>query len=174
MTAYFDALRRYFDFSGRSTRSQFWLFTLVYFVILIVAMVLDAGLMIDPTGEALVITGLVSLAHFIPSLSVMVRRLHDIGRSGWWILIGIIPVVGLIVLIIFACTPSQAGTSGLVGHNGYGRREPGMAPQPGAGAAMPASTLDQLEKLSALKASGAITEEEFGRMKADLMQRGLR
>lgn len=168
MTAYFNAMRRYFDFSGRSTRSQFWLFTLVYTVLLIAGIMLDAILMIDPTGQALVITGVISLVHLIPSLSVLVRRLHDIDRSGWWILIGFVPLVGLIMLIIFACTPSQAGGPA---PNAYGRRDPNMAmPSPQA-ANLSASAVDQLEKLSALRASGALSDEEFSRMKAQLLQR---
>lgn len=161
-------MRRYATFSGRSTRSQFWLFTVVYMAILIVAAMLDGILMIDPSGEALIIAGIVSLVHLIPSFAVLVRRLHDTDRSGWWILTCIVPPVGLIVLTIFACTAST-------GPNRFGlpvgqhAGKPAYSPAGGHQAPPAASHLDQLEKLAALRSSGAIDDGEFERMKADLL-----
>ena len=71
---------------------------------------------------------IVSLALLLPSLAVNVRRLHDTGRSGWWILIGLIPVIGFIVLLVFECQDSQPGT------NAYGpspKEVGGYSQQPG-------------------------------------------
>lgn len=175
MTAYLDAMQRYFDFSGRSTRSQFWLFHLIYAIILIVSAIIDV-VILNPNGEALVASGLVSLVHFIPSLSVLVRRLHDIGRSGAWLLIAFVPVIGFIVLLIFACTPTQADAPQPAARNPHGRRDPDMAApaQPLMAATAPSNALDQLEKLQALRASGVLSDEEFASMKAQLLQQNTR
>lgn len=169
MTAYFDAFRRYFDFSGRSTRSQYWLFTLFYAIILFAALMLDGALETDPTGEVPIIAAFVQLAHIIPALSVTVRRLHDTDRSGWFLLLGIIPVIGQIALLVFLCTRST-------GPNRYGVQAGGMVHQQlvatmetPLAASSNTGQLDQLEKLVALKNAGTIDEVEFGRMKADLL-----
>jgi len=167
MTAYIDAMRHYATFSGRATRSQFWLFTLVYFIIAVVALVIDQVLQIDPTGEAQVVIGIVSLVHLIPSLAIWVRRLHDINRSGWWLLIAFVPLVGLIVLIVFACTASQPAMTGVPSVVDLSNRN---AIQPSMAAArQDASSLDRLEKLSALRASGALSDEEFANMKSQIL-----
>ncbi|MEZ5573968.1 MAG: DUF805 domain-containing protein [Halioglobus sp.] len=89
------ALQKYAEFSGRDTRQQFWMFVLFNLIFaILVAMV--GGLL-----ETNIPSQLYSLALLIPNLSIGARRLHDTGRSGWWQLIGIIPVIGIIVLIIF-------------------------------------------------------------------------
>lgn len=166
MTAYIDAMRHYATFSGRATRSQFWLFTLVYFIIAAVALVVDQVLQIDPTGEAQVVTGIVSLVHLIPSLAIWVRRLHDINRSGWWLLIAFVPLVGLIVLIVFACTASQPA---MTGTPSSGLPNGNTIPRGTTNAGQDASSLDRLEKLSALRASGALSDEEFANMKNQIL-----
>lgn len=165
MTAYFDALRRYFDFSGRSTRSQFWLYTLTGFVILLVSAAVDIALGFDPE-EVMPVTGVVNLLHFIPTLAVTVRRLHDTDRTGAWLLLGLVPIVGTVVLLVFLCLPSTTSNRfGVSQHdaNAFGRNP-----------THDTMNLDQLEKLASLRASGAIDEAEFGRMKADLLTRRLR
>ncbi|MGN6537627.1 MAG: DUF805 domain-containing protein [Mesorhizobium sp.] len=165
MTASIDAMRHYATFSGRATRSQFWLFTLVYFVILVVAFLIDQG--IDPTGEARWAAGIVSLVHFIPSLAIWVRRLRDINRSGWWLLIAFVPLVGLIVLIVFACTASQPAMAGTPSPTGWPNGN--AIPRGTTNCGPDASSLDRLEKLSALRASGALSDEEFATMKNQIM-----
>ncbi|MBP1542210.1 MAG: DUF805 domain-containing protein [Prevotella sp.] len=88
-----SVLSQYAGFSGRARRSEYWwwtLFSLLWAWIPIVNILLG-------------------LIFFIPSIAVAVRRLHDTGRSGWWILLGIIPIIGGIVLLIFYCTDSQPG-----------------------------------------------------------------
>ncbi|CAM5775552.1 hypothetical protein LMIY3S_05081 [Labrys miyagiensis] len=161
MTAYLDGLRRYFDFAGRSTRSRYWLFMLVLIIMLVAAVMLDDVLGTDPTGETAIIGGGVLLLHLIPSLTVTVRRLHDINRSGWWILIGAIPLVGQIVMLVFLCTSTKPPI-------GSGIASAQAAPQPTLDNSP--TRLDQLETLAALKASGAIDNEEFANMKSQLLR----
>lgn len=169
MTAYLDAMRRSVDFAGRSTRSQYWLFMLVYFVILLALTILDGVLgTLTEDGIGLFNT-LAILAHLFAALSLTVRRLHDIGRSGWWILIGFVPLLGLIVLIVFACQPSQLGSNRFGDQPSAEPVSPTPAPAPAPQAQDNRLPLDQLEKLSALKASGAIDDEEFQAMKAKLL-----
>lgn len=203
MNAYFDGLRRYADFTGRSTRSQYWFFMLGYFVVGLVGIFIDAASSSgEPSG---VVTGLISLAHLLPSWAVLVRRLHDTDRSGWWILIALIPLVGAITLIVFCCTPSQprANRFGppvapLVPGAGFdlnsyrqpdfGAFEPapavhGQRVEPVTRRTAPVSTalapaidegamIERLERLAALRASGAIDDAEFAQMKASALQQG--
>lgn len=96
--------KKYADFSGRARRSEYWWFVLGQFIVLTVLSVL--GRAIDPL---MFLYYLAALALIIPSLAVGVRRLHDTGRSGWWILIGLIPLVGAIVLIVFFVQDSNPG-----------------------------------------------------------------
>ncbi len=102
MSWYLAAVRKYATFAGRAQRSEYWFFNLFYALIAIVLAIVD-GLV----GSFGVLTGLFGLAMFLPSLSVLVRRLHDTNRSGWWFFIGMIPVVGAIVLLVFAVTDSD-------------------------------------------------------------------
>jgi uncharacterized membrane protein YhaH (DUF805 family) len=95
-----DGFSKYATFSGRTSRSGYWWFYLFYILVLVGASILDAAI------NAPVLTGLAVLALFLPSLAVLVRRLHDTDRSGWWILISFVPIVGGIVLIVFACLDS--------------------------------------------------------------------
>lgn len=87
---------RYATFSGRASRSEYWWWTL--FVVLVTV----GGAMVNDT-----LSGLLSLATLLPFLAVAARRLHDIGRSGWWQLVGFIPLLGWIVMIYWTVQPSQ-------------------------------------------------------------------
>lgn len=100
-TAVRTCLAKYADFSGRARRSEYWYFVLFNVLVSVVASILDAALGTDTGTGTGVIAGLASLALLLPGLAVGVRRLHDISKSGWWILIGLIPVVGWIVLVIW-------------------------------------------------------------------------
>ena len=94
---YVEVLQKYAVFDGRAKRSEYWLFTLIQLIIFTVLYALFFAV-----GQLfLVVYLLYALATLIPSLAVAVRRLHDTGRSGWWFLIGLVPFVGLIVLIVF-------------------------------------------------------------------------
>ena len=116
MEWYLKVLRQYVDFDGRARRTEFWMFVLFSTIIAIVLGVIDSLLgWTFVAGTTSGWLGLIySLAVLLPSLGVSVRRLHDTGRSGWWLLIGLIPVIGGIVLIVFCATP------GNVGANSYG------------------------------------------------------
>ena len=116
-----DAVRtclqqKYVDFSGRARRSEYWFFVLFYVIVRFVANIIDSiiGTRGFAGGNGL-LGVLVGLALLLPGLSVGVRRLHDTGRSGWWILIALVPFIGAIVLLVFALQPSE-------GPNRFGER----------------------------------------------------
>ncbi len=109
MNYYVSAWKKYFDFSGRASRSEFWYFSLFNLIIQIGVSVLFGLLGESMATIGLVITGLYGLAAFIPGLAVSVRRLHDTNKSGWWLLLGFIPIIGIIVLIVFWATDSFPG-----------------------------------------------------------------
>jgi uncharacterized membrane protein YhaH (DUF805 family) len=98
-----SVLTQYVGFTGRARRSEYWYWVLAYFVVYLVVMAIDAVLGTNAPGY------LLSLAALLPGLAVAVRRLHDTGRSGWWLLIGLIPLVGGIILIVFCATEGNAG-----------------------------------------------------------------
>ena len=102
-----SVFRNYVNFAGRASRSEFWYWVLFYLLAAIVASVVDYAIAQGATVKPL--TTLLGLACFLPYLAVDVRRLHDIDRSGWWLLIGLIPLVGAILLIVWFC---KAGTGG--------------------------------------------------------------
>ena len=106
----FEAFTRYAQFSGRSRRKEFWLFYLLITIATVVLTVIDIsiGTFDDISGFGL-LSSIFSLAIIVPSISVGVRRLHDTDRSGWWLLLGFIPLLGTIVLVVFWC---QRGTEG--------------------------------------------------------------
>lgn len=116
MEWYVKVLKQYAEFEGRARRKEYWMFTLVHILII---MALQAGMVMlggmNPESSiGLVIMsllGLYSLGVFIPSLAVAVRRLHDTGRSGWWLLIGFVPIIGAIILIVFMVQDSQPGAN---------------------------------------------------------------
>jgi uncharacterized membrane protein YhaH (DUF805 family) len=103
MNWYIDVIKRYFDFNGRAGRQEFWMFFAISFAIAVVLNII--GRMLDTN----VIGSLYSLAVLLPTLGVGARRLHDTGKSGWWQLIGIIPLIGIIVLIVFWAKEGGAG-----------------------------------------------------------------
>ena len=106
---------RYRDFKGRSRRSEYWFIQLFLVVTNIAVAIIDLALMgwdvdrfIANGGGGIV--GLVwILVTIVPALAVLVRRLHDTGKSGWWALIGLLPLVGAIVLLVFTVTDSSPG-----------------------------------------------------------------
>lgn len=114
MDWYLKVLKDYAVFSGRARRREYWWFVLINCIIsLVLAMVQHTLDWTFNNGEGL-LTILYSLAVLIPSIAVLVRRLHDIGRSGWWALIGLIPFIGWLVLLVFTLSDSQSG------RNAYG------------------------------------------------------
>lgn len=105
MNWYIKCWQQYADFRGRARRSEYWYFVLFN---LIVETVLEAIAYLLGANFLLSIYG---LAIFIPSLAVGVRRLHDAGKSGWYMLVALIPLIGWIWLIILYCRDSQHGTN---------------------------------------------------------------
>jgi len=105
MQWYLTVLRNYVGFSGRARRTEYWMFALVNFLIEVVLVILSAA---THSGLFIALIVLYGLAVLLPSLAVLVRRIHDIGMSGWWILIGLIPFGGL-VLLVFALIPGNQG-----------------------------------------------------------------
>jgi uncharacterized membrane protein YhaH (DUF805 family) len=107
---YLEVLKKYAVFDGRARRMEYWMFVLINFVITVVLILIDIliGTFSPQTGVGL-LQGLYALAVLIPFITVTVRRLHDTGRSGWSMLIGLIPIIGGIVLLIFMVQDSQPG-----------------------------------------------------------------
>ncbi|MFI1281323.1 MULTISPECIES: DUF805 domain-containing protein [unclassified Streptomyces] len=99
MNHYVDVLKKYTVFSGRARRQEYWMFVLFNIAALIVVAILDAVLGTTPWLYALYFLGT-----FLPNLAVTVRRLHDTGKSGWWIFIGAVPLVGFIWIIVLLAT----------------------------------------------------------------------
>lgn len=107
---------RYVDFKGRSTRSEYWYFILFVFIISVVLTLVDT-LLINPAlgmtpaeaAQGGLLVPIFALAVILPKIAVGIRRLHDIGKSGWWYLIIFIPIIGVLVLIYFFVQDSQVG-----------------------------------------------------------------
>ena len=106
MKWYIEVVKKYAVFSGRARRREYWMFFLFNVIIAMVLGTIEALMDFHPEGSRSTLGTLYGLAVLIPSLAVGVRRLHDIGRSGWWMLIGLIPIIGALVLLIFSIQDS--------------------------------------------------------------------
>lgn len=106
MNWYLEVLKKYTVFQGRARRTEYWMFALFNFIISMVLSIIDGII-----GTVGILSGLYCLAVLLPAIAVSVRRLHDIGKSGWWLLIVLVPFIGAIVLLIFALLDSQAGSN---------------------------------------------------------------
>lgn len=106
MDWYIAAMRRSFDFSGRATRPEFWWFMGLSMLFSVVVGAV-AGI-VSPDASDLA-SALFSLVHLLPTLAVGARRLHDTGRTGWWQLVVLVPLVGFIVLVFFMVRRSDEG-----------------------------------------------------------------
>lgn len=171
MNAYLTAMRNYATFTGRATRSDYWFFILILFGISILALLLDEAVS-SPFRRSQLFLGIAYAAHLLPNFAVTARRLHDIDRSGWWLLLSF-TVIGAIPVIYFLC---QQGTPG---PNRYGPAPAVPAGQPTpdgdhqtAPAGSARSLTDELERLSEMRTSGALSAAEFEVMKARLLARG--
>lgn len=112
--------KKYADFNGRARRQEYWMFMLFYVLIYVGLFVIESIV-----GSFGILVLVFSLGLLVPSIAVTARRLHDTERSGWWILIAFVPVVGGIVLLVFMCLDGTGGP------NKFG-------PDPKAGAAQAA------------------------------------
>ena len=109
MNWYLKVLRQYADFNGRASRTEFWMFVLFNIIFSIAAYIIDYAL-----GTVYVFSGIYGLAMLIPGLAVSVRRLHDVNKSGWMILINLIPFIGFIWYLVLMIM------EGTQGENQYG------------------------------------------------------
>lgn len=96
-------LKRYADFSGRSRRKEYWFFVLGVFIVAIILSIIEgaAGLSGMIAGAYGPLTALFFLGILVPSIAVQVRRFHDQDKSGWWVLIGLIPILGGLAVLVF-------------------------------------------------------------------------
>jgi uncharacterized membrane protein YhaH (DUF805 family) len=122
-----SAFSKYVTFSGRASRTEYWFFALFLFIVGIVTALIDMTVLSDIEWSPL--NTIFSLGTFLPSLAISVRRLHDIDRTGWWVLIAL-TIIGIIVLLIFACTRGTIG-SNRFGADPWAGAEPMAAPRSG-------------------------------------------
>ena len=113
MSWYLEVLQKYAVFDGRARRKECWMFILINVLVSLVLVAIDnlIGTFSPQMGSVGLLQGLYSLAILIPSLAVTVRRLHDTGRTGWWVLISLVPVIGGLILLIFMVLDSEPGTN---------------------------------------------------------------
>ncbi len=103
---YIDVVtNKYFSFKGRASRREYWYFYLANFCIALVLV------MLDQIWGMEILSSIYSLAILVPNLAISVRRLHDVGRSGWWYLIAFVPVIGIVIILIWACTRGDEGVN---------------------------------------------------------------
>ena len=102
MNWYIEVLKKYAVFKGRAQRKEYWYFVLFYTLTYIVLVLIDNATGTFSTASQVgLLSGIYALVVLIPSIAVGVRRLHDTSRSGWWMLIVLVPIIGFIVLIVF-------------------------------------------------------------------------
>jgi uncharacterized membrane protein YhaH (DUF805 family) len=105
MNWYLSVLKKYAVFQGRAHRTEYWMFVLCNVVVMLLLGMVDKLI----GGDNELISSIYSLAVLLPSLAVVARRLHDTDRSGWWLLLGLIPIIGTLVLIYFMVCNGQQG-----------------------------------------------------------------
>jgi uncharacterized membrane protein YhaH (DUF805 family) len=125
MNYYVDVLKKYTVFSGRAARKEYWMFALWNFIIAVALTAVSATIVLLAKNSLVgFVVDLYALAVLLPNLGVFIRRMHDTGRTGWWIFIGLIPIIGAIVLLVFLVQDSKPGD------NQYGPNPKGVgAPQ---------------------------------------------
>ena len=121
MQWYLKVLREYANFEGRARRTEYWMFQLFTVIALFVAMIVDVTIGVATQFPVPVLTIAYSLATMVPAIAVAIRRLHDTDRSGWWLLLGLVPF-GSIVILVFDCLDSTPWP------NRYGPNPKAVAP----------------------------------------------
>lgn len=110
MNWYLEVLKKYAVFSGRARRKEYWYFFLFHLIISFVLGFTDGFLGTFNVAAGIgLLGGIYALAVLLPSIAVSVRRLHDTDRSGWWVLISFVPIIGFIVLLVFMVQDSTSG-----------------------------------------------------------------
>lgn len=109
MNWYLKVVRdNYANFKGRARRQEYWMFAFINLIIILILNTIDR---VAFSADMAILSSIYGLAILIPGIAVAVRRLHDTDRSGWWALLGLIPIVGTIILIVIMCFDSTPGTN---------------------------------------------------------------
>jgi uncharacterized membrane protein YhaH (DUF805 family) len=108
---YLEVLRKYAVFAGRARRQEYWMFVLISTLLPILAMILAGALGMQMGNGATVLLAVYYVVTLLPSIAVWVRRLHDTGRSGWWVLASFVPLIGTIALLVFSLQDGEPGTN---------------------------------------------------------------
>lgn len=151
-----SCLRKFATFSGRASRSEYWYWALFLFLLELVVIILmfvamkEAALFAIPP-----VIWIINIVTFLPNLAVLVRRLHDIGRSGWSVLFGLIPFVGIIILLVFCLTESQDGDN-----------EYGPNPNANAGIQQFATNRPQQNRVQSSASSYGTSKPSYGESKS--------
>jgi len=112
MNWYLGVLKKYADFGGRARRTEYWMFTLFNVIISAVLGFIDGAMGHHAAAGSIgILSGIYLLAVLLPSIAVSVRRLHDTSRSGWWLLIAFVPIIGGLVLLVFMVLDSTPGAN---------------------------------------------------------------
>ncbi|MDP9315926.1 MAG: DUF805 domain-containing protein [Chloroflexota bacterium] len=109
MRWYLDVLKKYAVFRGRARRKEYWMFFLFNIIISFILGLVDGLISVALGSDQNILANLYLLAVLLPGIAVSVRRLHDTGRSAWWVLIGLIPIIGPIILVVFLVQDSNPG-----------------------------------------------------------------
>lgn len=110
MDWYISVLKNFKDFESRAQLAEYWYFVLFSVIISVALTFVDGAIgLYDPSLGLGLLSGIYTLVVFVPGIAVAVRRLHDIGKSGWWLLIVLIPIIGLIIVIFFMVQNSAPG-----------------------------------------------------------------
>jgi len=111
MNWYFQVLKKYVVFDGRARRREYWYFVLFNIIIAFVLGIIDGFVGFATDGGLGVLSGIYTLAILLPGIGVSIRRLHDTGRSGWWLFINLVPLIGGLIVLLFMVGDSQKGTN---------------------------------------------------------------
>jgi uncharacterized membrane protein YhaH (DUF805 family) len=169
MEWYLGPLKKYAEFSGRASRKELWLFYL--FNILVYLVLVSISL---PVGV------IYAFGTWLPTIAVQVRRLHDKNRSGWWLWLQLLPIIGIIIVFVWSVSRGTEGDNDW-GPDPLAATPSGARPRPQAILKSPTeqhstkvvqqgSMADELKKLSELKDSGILTEAEFEEQKVKLLE----
>ncbi len=177
MDWYIGVLQKYTVFTGRARRTEYWMFFLINMIITWGLGIIDSFLGTDVGGDPGygLLSSLYSLGVLLPSIGVMIRRLHDAGKSGWFFWINLIPIIGWIWFFVVLVTDSVPGD------NQYGPNPKGIGsyqadyPSPGnqyIGTNPAADDIPgQIKKLSELKDAKILSESEFEAKKRELLSK---
>ncbi|MBM0204559.1 DUF805 domain-containing protein [Micromonospora sp. STR1s_5] len=153
--------------ANRASRSQFWRTMAAVWAFGIATVIADYILFGGESSELRgVFLAVAALSTLLPGITISVRRLHDIDRSGWYVLLGFAPVVGIVLMVVLGCIP------GTPGPNRFGRNPLGdkVRPWPTRTSPVERDVVTEIERLANLKANGSLSESEYAALKARALQ----